>query len=566
MAQDHSKKSAAENTEIQLLLEHQQLALLYAAIPNSLLASLFGSVVATLIFIQVISPYRIYPWVIMLLLISAYRFHQYRAYKKAAPTPENKDEWFVQFRIGTLLQAFVVGSGGLLLFAFDDSNYQTLLALMIVCMGSFATTTLAPHRPIVVAFLLIAFMPMVLMVYFLETEVTRYISWFLFLLVIMLILSAMRIHKTINDSITLGIEAKYREERLRDYEQRLSMFVEETPLAVLEWDLNQHIIEWNPAAERIFGYQQEEVGTLEAKDLMFVEASTSMQQMWDQVFVNSSGIHSIQENRRRDGTLILCEWINTPLINENEEIIGVISLVQDVTQRIANEKLKNEFVSIVSHELRTPVTSIKAGLGLLHSGILADEKEKSQEMLEIALNNTNRLQMLINDILDVDKLESGKMEYRFSSSKLDKVIFDVINNNESYALQHSVEVSKAAVPADCQVYMDPDRIVQVLTNLLSNAIKFSVKHGVVTISVQKQASGFRVMVNNRGEVIPEADRENMFSKFFQRDSSTTRAKGGTGLGLYISQKILREHGTSLNFESTEQSGTTFFFDLGTEKS
>src|SRR5690606_22328745 len=148
--------------------------------------------------------------------------------------------------------------------------------------------------------------------------------------------------------------------------------------------------------------------------------------------------NSIQENRRKDGMLVLCEWINTPLIDAEEKVVGVLSVVQDITQRVANERIKNEFVSIVSHELRTPVTAIKGGLGLLASGVLDGEREQSKELLDVALANTNRLHLLINDILDVDKLESGKMEFRFSDCALDKLLHDVIAANAPYAQQHGV--------------------------------------------------------------------------------------------------------------------------------
>lgn len=546
---------------IQLEVEHRQLALLYAAIPSSLLATLFGCLIAILIYRDIISPLWLYSWVSLMLGVSLLRHMQLRRYLREAPTAEQRYRWFVRFRIGALLQAFAVGSAGLLLFTFDDGSYQILLALIIVSICAFATTTLAPHRPIVVAFLLIAMTPIVSMVFILQTEVTRYISLILVMLTVMLIFSSLRLHKTISDATRLGIEARYREERLRDFRQRLSMFVEETPLAVIEWKLDRSIIEWNPAASQMFGYTREESAALLPADLLYERSDPGMETMWRQVLQEHGPSHMVLENRNRIGTLIRCEWINTPLINAQEQVVGIILLVQDVTQRIANERLKNEFVSIVSHELRTPVTAIKGGLGLLVSGVLDDDRQKSHELLEVALFNTNRLQLLLNDILDVDKLESGKMEYRFRDCELGVLIDDVIAANAAYALQYGVAVQRDTLAAACRVHIDPDRIVQVMTNLLSNAVKFSLRDGTVLIGVELLPHSCRVSVINRGEVIPDADRERMFSKFFQRDSSTTRSKGGTGLGLYICQKILREHGSTLDFRSSEAGGTSFFFEL-----
>jgi PAS domain S-box-containing protein len=548
-------------TEIQSQLLHRQLALLYSAIPNSLVASVFGCLVAVFIFADVITPYRLYPWAALMISLSAFRIWDYARFRHANHVNSNNAHWFFRFRVGALLQAFAVGSGGLLLFSFDDSNYQMLLALMMVSIGSFATTTLAPHRPIVVMFLVISFLPLATLMDLQGTQVNKYISLFVILLIIMLIVSALRIHKTINDSIRLGIEAKFREERLRDYEQRLSLFIENTPMGVVEWSTDQHIVGWNNAAERIFGHQDSEVMSMALSSLMFSSKDETLTRMWDKLKTSASAVDFVMENRKRDGSLILCEWITTPLINARDEFIGAISLVEDVTQKIANEILKSEFISIVSHELRTPVTSIKGGLSLLASGVLDDDPAQSREMLEVALDNTNRLQMLINDILDVEKLESGRMEYQFGTHDLVDLINQVIVANAAYAGHYSTTVTTAIEPGTCMVRMDPDRMFQVLTNLLSNAIKFSAAGTAVAVKLQLHDGTCQVSVTNQGEVIPVEDRANMFTKFFQRDSSTTRKKGGTGLGLYICQKILHEHGSEIDFTSSAESGTSFFFSL-----
>jgi PAS domain S-box-containing protein len=438
-------------TAVQNQLAERQLTLLYSAIPNSLIASIFGCLVAYLIFTDVIAPYRLHTWIGLMVAVSITRIWDYRMYMRAVPGSHNNDQWFTRFRIGALLQAFAVGSGGLLLFAFDDNSYQMLLALMMVCIGSFATTTLAPHRPIVVMFMLTAFLPLALLMYMQGTEVSRYISWFVILLIIMLVISALRINKTINDSMTLSIEARYREERLRDYEQRVSLFIENTSIGVVEWSKDRHITGWNKAAERIFGHAQAQALQLAPADLMFSSHDEAMPGMWDRLMSSSAAVVYVMENRRRDGSLILCEWITTPLINPRDEFIGAISLVQDVTEKIANEKLKNEFISIVSHELRTPVTSIKGGLSLLASGILDDDPAQCREMLEVALDNTNRLQMLINDILDVEKLESGRMEYHFGVHDLAALVRQVVVANAGYASNTRQQSSPIPypVPARC---------------------------------------------------------------------------------------------------------------------
>jgi len=544
-----------------LLIQQQQLALLYSAIPNSLLANLFGCLVGIMIFTPRVEQYRLYIWVGLMLSVNCLRYFNYWQYRKAKDVLADLDLWYVKFRIGALVLAFALGSSGFLLFVYHNSSYQMLLALLIVIIGSFATTTLSPHRPIVVAFLLIVFFPIVTTLFFLATEVSQYFSWLLILLTVMLIISALGSNNTMSKSIRLSIEAQLREEVLRTSQQRLAMYINATPLAVIEWDIEMQVRDWNPAAQRIFGYRREEIIGMSADDILITSKDIQEQEKrWDQLLENTGGFEVLQENCRKDGTVILCEWLNTPLVDDNNLVVGVISLVQDVTERIANERLKNEFVSIVSHELRTPLTSIKGSLALLDSGVMQGNAEESAELLHVALENTNRLQLLINDILDVEKLESGKMEYRISAEPLDDLVEQVIRANSGYADQFAVTL-QCSVTSPCQVNMDPDRIFQVLNNLVSNAIKFSVSGGDVHISVIPAGDRFRVEVQNRGEIIPPGDRTKLFGKFFQRDSSTTRSRGGSGLGLYICQKILREHQAELDFESSEQAGTIFFFSL-----
>jgi signal transduction histidine kinase len=193
-----------------------------------------------------------------------------------------------------------------------------------------------------------------------------------------------------------------------------------------------------------------------------------------------------------------------------------------------------------------------------------DEPDKVRELERIALDNTNRLHLLINDILDVDKLESGRMDYRFSHSDLSALVQQVVTANDTLAYNAAVKLVFMPHAVPLLVHMDPDRIFQVLTNIIANAIKFAHPGSSVTVSLSRAQSSVVVSVHNLGEVITEEDRSKMFTKFFQRDSSTTRAKGGTGLGLYISQKILDSHQSRLDFISTPEAGTTFFFALPTQ--
>jgi PAS domain S-box-containing protein len=543
-------------------LLHEQVTLLFNGIPNSLMANVLGSAVALFVYQGAVSPVRLYLWVGMLLTITLGRWIHYRRFLRASPPARDIEPWFTQFRIGTILLGAAVGSAGFLLFVYDDVTFELTLALMMVCLAAFAASSLSPRPELAVLFLILILAPLLGTLLLTHSGPGNFAFWLMAALLVMLIISAFRLGKNIARGIELTIDAQYRELDLRNFQQRLALYVTQTPLAVIEWDEEMQIQEWNPAAEHIFGYTKEQARGHILADLLFSGKNAArLPEIWRDLKSNSGGHQRILEHRTRKGEVIQCEWFNTLLSDTGGAVFGVMSVVQDVTRRLENEKLKEEFVSIVSHELRTPVTSIKGSLALLASGILADEPEKSREMLDLALVNANRLQLLINDILDVEKFESGKMEYRFRMCDLARLMEDALAANQSYAAQYGVNLAGAGLAEVHMVRIDPDRLFQVVTNILSNAIKFSITGGTVTLALAQDGERVRVSVNNRGEVIPDADRAKLFGKFFQRDSSTTRTKGGTGLGLYISQKILEEHGSQLDFISNNETGTTFFFAL-----
>lgn len=250
-----------------------------------------------------------------------------------------------------------------------------------------------------------------------------------------------------------------------------------------------------------------------------------------------------------------------PIINKDGRSLGAVIVVHDVTELKHAEKLKNEFVSIVSHELRTPLTSIRGSLGLLVSGVLGTFSEKAMKLLDIANNNCERLLLLINDILDIEKIEAGKMEFQFKDMNLSQVIDDALDANKMYAEKYSVSLEVIQPKEQMIVSADAGRLMQVLANLVSNACKFSPKDSKVIIEIKKINKQVRVSVIDQGTGIPLEFQDRIFQKFSQADSSDTRGKGGTGLGLNISKNIIEKMGGQLNFVSTPNEGTTFYFDL-----
>ena len=239
----------------------------------------------------------------------------------------------------------------------------------------------------------------------------------------------------------------------------------------------------------------------------------------------------------------------------------IYAIVHDVSERKQLERLKSEFISTVSHELRTPLTSIRGSLGLIAGGVAGPLAPQAQAMIAIAYSNSERLVRLINDILDIEKIESGKMVFDLQPLALGPLLEQALAANDDYAAQHGAVFALAQPIPAVLVHADADRLMQVLTNLLSNAAKFSPPGGTVVVSAAAQDGRVRVAVRDQGSGISDEFRARIFQKFAQDDSSDTRQKGGTGLGLSITKAIVEGMGGQIGFETALGAGTTFHFDL-----
>ena len=262
---------------------------------------------------------------------------------------------------------------------------------------------------------------------------------------------------------------------------------------------------------------------------------------------------------RSDGTSFPVEYSATPMFDEHGNKRGAVVTFRDVTERRAIERLKGEFVSTVSHELRTPLTSIRGALGLLGSGLLGPIAEKGQRMLEIAVTNTDRLVRLINDILDLERIGSGKVELARGTLDAHTVMVQATQGLQSMADQAGVQL--VVSPVSASLLGDSDRIIQTLTNLIGNAIKFSPPRTTVTVSGTARPTDFAFCIADQGRGIPPEKLETIFERFSQVDASDSRDKGGTGLGLAICQTIVTAHGGRIWAEKNEPAGSRFRFTI-----
>ncbi|HEY2289928.1 MAG TPA: response regulator [Thermoanaerobaculia bacterium] len=239
----------------------------------------------------------------------------------------------------------------------------------------------------------------------------------------------------------------------------------------------------------------------------------------------------------------------------------IYAIARDVEEEKRIAQMKNDFVSVVSHELRTPLTSIRGSLGLIAGGVAGELPEKARTLVEIASKSCDRLVRLINDILDVEKIESGKMGFYFAPVELAPLLQRAVEDNRAYAEGYGVGLRVTATAAGARVWGDPDRLLQVMTNLISNAVKFSSRGGTVEIATARGIGDVRISVTDHGRGISPEFRQRIFERFAQSDSSSTREKGGTGLGLSISRAIIERHHGRIGFTSEPGVATTFYCDL-----
>lgn len=247
--------------------------------------------------------------------------------------------------------------------------------------------------------------------------------------------------------------------------------------------------------------------------------------------------------------------------SENGDSDRLFVLFHEITQRREAERNKQELVSTVSHELRSPMTAIKGAMGLLLAGSAGEIPEKAHSMIQIAQRNADRLILIVNDILDLDKIADGELAFDNSEVRVGEIIEMAVEGIAGFRDRFDVKVVTEINAPDAISWIDPNRMVQVLVNLLSNAIKFSPAGGTVTIALSQHAGFNQISVADMGEGIPKDEQALLFQRFVQIGAKNRATTGGTGLGLSIVQAILDKQGCKINFESEVGGGTTFFVDI-----
>jgi PAS domain S-box-containing protein len=364
-------------------------------------------------------------------------------------------------------------------------------------------------------------------------------------------------------SITNDITERKEEEAERiSLTERLSLATAVAEVGVWEWEVASNKLTWDATMFHIYGLPpvvsmpyRTWSAAVHPDDLPVLEAD--LQKMIDQKTQGSAGYRIILAN----GSERHISAVMGVVLDVSGNVNRVIGVNMDITARKEVDRIKSEFIATVSHELRTPLTSIRGSLGLVAGGAAGTLPEKAAHLIEVAYSNAGRLTLIINDILDVEKIDCGKMTLELADHSLAALVEQAVEENLGFAQSYRVRFVLPMPLPDVTVNVDAGRTLQVLANILSNAVKFSPAEASVDIGMAVDGVNVRVTVTDHGPGIPTSFRHRIFERFSQADGSDSRQKGGTGLGLTISKALIEQMGGTIGYESNAGVATTFFFEL-----
>lgn len=332
-----------------------------------------------------------------------------------------------------------------------------------------------------------------------------------------------------------------------------------------DWDITTGDLEWTDEIYSIFGRSRDDFGSTHENFLQCIhpedreKAATSVGNA-----VERNAPYDIQHRiLLPNGTVGYIHEKGKVYHDHTGRAVRMLGIVHDVTDRVMLDRSKAEFIATASHELRTPLTSIKGSLALLTGGAVGKLPDNVKTMLKIAHNNVDRLISLVDDILDLEKLQSERMDFHFEDIDLTDLVTEGVSANLGYANKLDVNFKIEHPLSDIKVHCDKNRILQVLTNFLSNATKFSPSGSTVSISTSFIDGMATITVSDQGIGISKEFQARMFDRFTQEDSTDQRAQGGTGLGLSICKNIIEKHHGEISFKTNADKGSTFSFTIPT---
>ncbi len=568
------KKTTDVNSKTQLekLIQLEETRLLYGGTPFSFTASAIMALMLYLVLTgHVDSNPNLNIWFACSLLVLILRSIDSFIFNKSSAEVQRQPGWRIRFLVGTGVAGF---TWGLLPWLGYSSDPQYFDFMIIVLLGIIAgsLSTLSYRWEAIALFLIPASLSLMLKLLVSDAPLSTELSFALGLFLIFSMSAGKRIFKNTQQNIRLRLEADIREQAIELMHQKQFLHLQQTPLAIIEFDVDFRITEWNLAAESIFGYSASEAINDNILKLILPENSSEIaERLWNDLLKLEPVNGVILENKTKKGDLIFCEWFITPLTNNDSELVGIAAMALDISDKKQNElalisskeeaekanQAKSSFLSGMSHELRTPLNAILGFTQLLKYEKNMSEKQQSHVR---EINNAGNLLLeLVNQILDLARIEKGYLQLAMQQVSLKEIISNCNAMILPLAEQHNVSL-KMDIDTQGYIVADYTRLKQVMLNLLSNAIKYNKPAGSVSIRIDTLPKHrLRINIIDTGHGIDDSSITKIFQPFNRLNAASNIE--GTGIGLSISKQLIEMMNGRIGANSKVGIGSEFWIEL-----
>ena len=586
-----SSKNPPHGSEQHILVKSQLTAIVHQHIPAGIVATLFNGTVILYALWGTISSFTLLLWFGLVTAINLGRLLEAYLYRRAKPSAEDSAPWTKRFTIGAILAGAGWGFASLWLIPADSIAHQMIIIVIVAGTVAGSTSTLAPLAKAFIPFCLLSTVPLTIKLFLLGGEVHTLIAVVSIVFILFMISAgkinrqnmvtsltltyennkllsnletekqqATNLNNTLKSEIGQRIEA---EVQLKKKELSLEDAQRIAKMGSWESSIETGQVSLSNVMKSLFGFspEQDQVSQISFLNKIIASDRIRVDQTRNDAMNHLRSYKIEYQVSVENGKSRIFEEQGVVRIDKTGSASGLAAIVLDITHRKETDKLKNDFISTVSHELRTPLTSISGTLSLLESNSIIPLPDKAHHLVSLAHRNALRLTHLVNDILDIDRLDFRGLPLELKSVDLVPIVKDSIEENIGYAENLHVKISLSVPPESIFIYADTERLNQVLTNLLSNAAKYSPEGEVVTVSILPTNDRVRVEVRDNGPGIDEAFHNKVFQKFSQGDTSDSRFQYGSGLGLSIAKLIVDKHHGKIGFDTVIGEGTSFWFEL-----
>lgn len=541
----------------------RQLSQIFAQSIISLIGVVIGSLVILFLFWE---PQRSLPlglWFSGLLLVSLLRYGLIVGYRRDPQQAQHTSRWTRRYMLLEMMSGLIWAT--LLICIFPSTEIEHILALLFLgAMMMIGLPVLFFVLSIYTAFLFSLGLTIAVILLIIDQSYSHYLVLFTLIYSLALWSSARTschrnrqnlqlaesLQRTNQQLENQAKEIQSAEQKARESESRFRTLANATNEGVLLYE-NDHIVDCNENISIMLGYRREQLLKIDIGHLFIPEDKVRIQDLLS----NIEGVSYELRCQRENGSDFPVELIKRRLPLDDRNVY--VFTLRDISELKHMAEIKDQFISTVSHELRTPLTSIHASLDLVLGGIQGNLSSKHHELLTLARRNSERLSTLINDLLDVQKLDEGKLAMKREEVDIMILVQQAIDLNQAYVEKFNGHIRLKRPQTSAGVFVDRARLIQVLTNLISNAAKFSPPGNDIEITVSCNNQKVTVSVHNQGAGIPIEFQDKIFQRFSQADARSTRSHPGSGLGLYISQQLMHNMDGDIGFTSEDEKGTTF---------